>query len=519
MGVKAARFGGEFRELLRLAAPLMLAELGWMMMGTVDTMMVGRLSATAIGAVSLGGVLFYTVAICGAGLLLGLDPLVSQAFGAGKLGDCHHALLSGLYVILPLTPVLMTAIWLGALALPGLGMNPSVLREALPYLRTMMWSIFPLLLYFASRRYLQAMNLAKVVMFAVLSANVINFGANWVLIFGHWGAPPMGVVGAGWSTFLARVYMAAVLVGYILYHDRRRQTGLLRISLQPDFPLIRRLLKLGLPAAVQIGLEGGVFATATALIARLDATALAAHQIALNTATFTYMMPLGISSAAAVRVGQALGRGDGKGAGRSGWIAIGFGGALMSCAAAAFLLAPRLIARIYTTEASVIASAASLLIVAAFFELFDGIQTVATGALRGAGDTHTAALSHLVAYWLVGLPVGYYLCFTRGWGAAGLWTGLCVALVLIGIVLFWAWHRRVRLDMRFRRTTTGLYSPCEPDNSAEPRRLQTSPDIDKIANRHSTAASDASESKRAQAATESLGETSRRGSEAMRRDP
>jgi MATE family multidrug resistance protein len=213
---------------------------------------------------------------------------------------------------------------------------------------------------------------------------------------------------------------------------------------------MRRLMALGLPAATQLALEVGVFALVTALMGRLDAVSLASHQVALNTVAFTYMVPLGIGAAAAVRVGQALGRRDAAGAALSGWTAIGLGAAFMSAAAVVLWIEPQWIVRIYTPDQDVLRVGVMLLFIGAFFQLFDGIQAVATGALRGAGDTHTAMITHVAAYWLLGLPLGYWLCFGRGWGASGLWVGLCVALITIGIVLLAAWRRKVRSFMSRR---------------------------------------------------------------------
>jgi len=431
--------------MLQLAWPLALANLGWMTMGVVDTMMVGRVSPEAIGGVSLGGILFITVAFFGTGLLLGLDALVPQAFGAGRLEECHRFLLSALYLSALLAAVLTAAIWWCVPLLRSFGIHPAVMREAVPYLKALLWSMFPLLVYSAFRGYLQAMNLVKPVMFALVSANLVNVAANWVLIYGHLGAPAMGAEGAGWATCIARLYMALVLLACILYHDRRHRTGLLRIPLKPDLARMGRLVRVGLPAALQITLEVAVFAAATALIARLDPVSLAAHQIAITAASFTYMVPLGIGSAAAVRVGQALGRGDPNAASRAGWTALLFGAGFMSCAALVFLLVPRQLVRIYTPDAAVIHTGATLLIVAALFQLFDGVQAVATGALRGAGDTRTPMIAHVLSYWLLGFPLGYVLCFRLGWGAAGLWIGLCVALILIGLVLLLVWHRKVQV--------------------------------------------------------------------------
>jgi len=429
--------------MLRLAGPLVMAELGWMGMGIVDTMMVGRVGAEAIGAVSLGSVLFYTVAIFGSGLMFGLDTLVSQSFGAGKLMDCHRSLVSAIYFSLPLAPALMLLTWCWVPLLGRFGIHPAVWHQTAPYLRALGWSTFPLLFYFALRRYLQAMNRVTPIMFALVTANLVNLVGNWILVYGHFGARAMGAEGSGWATCLSRAYMVAVLMIYMFYDAAVNRTGLLHAPLAPDFARMRALIELGFPAASQLSVEIGVFAAATALIGTLDPISLAAHQIAINTASLTYMVPLGISSAAAVRVGQALGRGDVHAAGRSGWTAMALGAGFMAAAAVVLISVPEYVARVFTTDRAVIRTAVALLAIAALFQLFDGIQTVATGALRGTGDTRAPMLCHMLLYWLLGLPLGYVLCFGLGWGAAGLWIGLCVALILIGLVLLVLWTRKV----------------------------------------------------------------------------
>jgi MATE family multidrug resistance protein len=436
----------EFRPTLRLAIPLVLAELGWMSMAVVDTMMVGRLpnSAVAISAVSLGGILVHTLAFFGGGLLVGLDTLVSQAFGAGQREDCHRSLVQGIYLSLALTPLLMAPVWFFDPLLRHAGIAPDILALAVPYSKAMAWGTLPLLLYFGVRRCMQSMNMVRPIAFALITANIINAVGNWLLIYGKLGAPAMGAVGSGWSTAWARIYLASVLVGYLLWYDRKHRTRLLRTPIQPDLRRIRRLLALGFPAAMQISLEIGVFALVTALIGRLGAVALASHQIALNTVSLTYMVPLGVSSAAAVRVGQAIGRKDSLGARDAGGSAIFYGAAFMTIAGIALLVFPRGIARLFTPDAAIIRSTVYLLAAGAAFQLFDGIQTVATGALRGAGDTRTPMFCHFTAYWIIGLPLGSWLCFSRGWGAFGLWAGLSLALILIGIVLLFAWRLRVR---------------------------------------------------------------------------
>jgi multidrug resistance protein, MATE family len=435
----------EFRPMLRLALPLVLAELGWLFMGIVDTIMVGRLpySAVAIGAVSLGGTLFYAIGFFGSHIMLGLDTMVSQAFGAGKLEECHRAFFNALYLAAVLAPSLMILIFAGLPLLNHAGIDSQVLAQTIPFLKALNWSTLPLVLYFVLRRYLQAMGIIKPVVFALTSANLVNLLGNWVLAYGRLGFPAMGVRGSGWSTCISRAYMVAMLAIAVVYYDRKRSSGLWRASRRLELGRIRELLRLGLPAASQIILEISAFSATTVLIARLGAIPLAGHQIAIIVASTTYMVPLGISSAAAVRVGHALGARDVHAAARAGWMAILFGAIFMSCSAVALFLFPQAIARIYSPQPQVIRMGATLLMVAAVFQLFDGLQTVATGALRGAGNTRTPMLAHLLGYWVIGMPLGALLCFKFGLGAVGFWTGLCVALILIGIALLAVWHKTV----------------------------------------------------------------------------
>jgi MATE family multidrug resistance protein len=281
-----------------------------------------------------------------------------------------------------------------------------------------------------------------------VTANLVNLLGNWVLVFGHLGAPRMGAVGSAWATFASRVYMAAAL-GIVLW--RRDRTELRRViaeSWRPDFARIGQLVRIGLPASGQMAMEISVFSAVSLLIGRIGAVALAGHQIALVTVSTTYMMPLGISSAAAVRVGHRLGRGDRRAAARAGWMAMAVGAAVMSAAAFVLLVAPEWIARLFTPQAEVIRVAATLLRIAAVFQLFDGLQVVATGALRGTGDTRWPLACHFAGYWLIGLPLGVWLCFSRGWGAAGLWSGLSLGLILIGIALTLVWRRHFPIPRR-----------------------------------------------------------------------
>ena len=437
-------FRQELRPTLRLALPLILAEIGWMSMVIVDTMMVGRLpySAEAIGAVSIASSIFIVFAFFGEGLLVGLDTLVSQSFGAGRREDCHTSLVNGIYLSFAIAPFLAIPVWIISRYFERFGVTHPVAVLAAPYMRTLSAGLAPLLLYFAVRRTLQGMNMVRPIAFALITANLVNFIGNYVLIHGKLGFPAYGVTGSGIATCISRGYLALVLVVYLLWYDRRHKTELLNTPLQPNLDRIRQLIALGVPAAIQQTAEVAVFALVATLIARLGAVAQAGHQIALNTVALTYMVPLGLSSAAAVRVGQALGRRDPVGARNAGNTAILLGASFMSTMSVALLIFPRYIARFYTTNETVIHSATILLMAGAAFQLFDGIQTVATGSLRGTGDTRTPMLCHFSAYWLMGLPLGAYLCFRQHWGALGLWIGLSLSLILIGILLLLFWRRR-----------------------------------------------------------------------------
>jgi multidrug resistance protein, MATE family len=454
----SANLQRELRSTLALATPLILAELGWMTMGIVDTLMVGRLSPEAIGAVGIGSSVFLAVGVFAMGLLLGLDTLISQAFGAARIEECHRWLIHGIALSLLLTPPITGALLLVLASLHLWGLDEGVLVLTRPYLEVITWSVLPLLLYASFRRYLQGMGWARPVMIALVVANVANVLVNWVLIFGNLGFPALGVVGAGWATVGSRIVMGGVLLAAIVHREGAWPSGRARPGvpalgsaarrpfdrpLRIEFGWMRRLLALGLPAALQLTLEVGVFAAATVLAGQLVPAALAAHQIALNIAGFTFMVPLGLASAGAVRVGHAVGRLDPAGAARAGWTALVLGAAFMLTAAAIFLLMPGRLIGAFTSSAAVLDYGVALLAVAAVFQLFDGLQGVATGILRGLGDTRTPMLWNLAGHWFIGLPVAYLLAFTLGFGVIGLWWGLSLGLIICGVALVAAWWRRI----------------------------------------------------------------------------
>ena len=429
----------ELLPLFKLAGPVILAELGWMGMGIVDTMMVGPLGPAAIGATGLGSGVFTSIAIFGMGLMLGVDALVSQAYGAGNPDECERWLHHGVLLSLVAGPVVMALTWLAYLTLDRWGLHPDILALVRPYLIVIAAGAWPLLVYAAFRRYLQGMHIVRPIMYALISANLINAGANWLLIYGNLGFPALGVAGSAWATTAARVYMAAFLFLAIRREHRRRAERHVRLIIEPA--RLRRLIALGAPAAATITLEVGVFVTATALAGRLDPVSAGAHQIALNLASLAFMVPLGLASSGAVRVGHAFGARDPHRAARAGWAALATSSAIMLAIGLVFFIWPVPLLRIFTGDSRVIEIGVWLLAIAAAFQLFDGTQAVATGILRGTGDTRTPMITNVVGHWVLGLPIGYVLCFVFGWGVTGLWIGLSVGLVFVSAVLTAAWWK------------------------------------------------------------------------------
>ena len=430
----------ELAALVRLAVPVVLSELGWMAQGVVDTIMFGRLGPVSIGAVAIGNAVFYTPSLFGIGLLLGLDTVVAQAYGRKDFDECHRWLAQGIYLATAITPVLMILVAIASFGFGRVGITPEVATPAAQYLRMLDWSILPLLIYGASRRYLQGVGQVRVITLTYVAANLLNWAGNWVLIYGHWGFPAMGVRGSALSTVIARILMAASLVGFAWRYERQRGHPLFLHWAGPQLDRIRQLIRLGLPAAGQITLEVGAWNVATLSAGFLNPIALATHQIAINYASITYMVPLGISAAAAVSVGHAVGAGDKARARRAGWLALGLGTAFMVLGGIVFLVAPRPLIELYTHDPRVLAVGPSLLWIAAAFQIFDGVQTVCTGALRGLGETRAPMVANFIGYWILGLPLGMFLCFVLKWGIYGMWIGLTLALIVISSILLHRWY-------------------------------------------------------------------------------
>ncbi len=431
----------ELGAMVALAVPVVLSELGWMAEGIVDTIMVGRLGPAAIGAVALGNAVCNTPALFGIGLLLGLDTLVSQAFGRKDHEECHRWLAQGVYLACIAAPPLMLVIFLASFGFGHFGINQAVAAPATAYLRILNWGTLPLLLYGGTRRYLQGVGDVRVITITFVGANLLNWFGNWVLIYGKLGMPMLGVNGSAISTLISRVFMAAALMGFAWRYERKRGHPLFRHWAAPSLVRLRRLVTLGAPAAGQILLEVGAWNLVTLSAGWLTPVALATHQIVLNYASLTFMVPLGVASAVAVSVGHAVGAKDPERARRAGWLGLGLGTSFMLLAAVVFVAAPGPLIALYTRDPQVMALGRSLLGLAAIFQIFDGIQGVSTGALRGLGETRIPMLANLAGYWVFGLPLGLTLCFGLGWGTYGLWIGLLAALIVVATTLLTRWNR------------------------------------------------------------------------------
>ena len=434
----------EFRALVRLAVPVVVVQLGLMLMGVVDTLMVGHLSARALAAVALGNLYFFTIAIAAIGTLMALDPLIAQAVGAGDEPAIARGLQRGLVLaLLGSVPVcLALAVVRPVLALAG---EPEELLDpAASYIRVIIPGILPFLVFVVFRQTLQALRRIAPIVAVTLAANLLNAGLNWAFIFGHLGSPALGVAGAALATSISRWVMAGALLA--------AGWGTLGPRLRPwrgeawDPGALGRMLRVGLPIGGQMFLEYGIFALVGALMGRIGTLALGGHQIALNLAALVFMVPQGTGAATAVLVGHAIGAEDPALARRSAAAGLMLGGGFMAGSAAVFLLAPGFLAGLYTPDLAVQAVARPLIALAGVFAVFDGLQAVAIGILRGIGDTRAPVVISMLGYWLIGLPASLLLGFGLAMGPPGLWWGLVLGLVVTAAILL----ARVRVRLRGR---------------------------------------------------------------------
>jgi MATE family multidrug resistance protein len=429
--------------LVRLALPVAAVTVTTMTMGVVDTIMVGRVSATDLAAVALGNLYFFGAVVWGMGVLFALDPVISQAVGAGDRAAVANGIQRGALLALALTGLATLLLLPAGPVLRALGQPEDVVPVAAGYALATIPGVLPFYLFNVLRQSLQAMGRVAPLLVAVLLANLANVFFNWVLIYGNLGFPAMGAVGAGWATSMSRWFMTLILLclSWPLLRDFLRPLRPEALALAP----LGRFLRLGAPIGAQQLLEFGVFGAAGILMGWMGTVAMAAHQVALNLSSLTFMVPLGVAQAGSVLVGQAVGRGDVAGARRAAGGSLLVGAGFMTVTAALFLSAPTVLARIYSADGVVVALTALLIPIAGVFQVFDGIQVVALGALRGVGDTRLPMVLNLVGFWLVGLPVSAALGLRLGFGPEGVWAGLALGIAVVAILLL------VRVWTRFGR--------------------------------------------------------------------
>ncbi|MFW5878782.1 MAG: MATE family efflux transporter [Myxococcota bacterium] len=422
----------EVGATLRLAGPVIVAQLGMMTMGLVDVMMVGALGSEALAGVSLGNAVFFAALIFFGGIIMSLDTMVSQSVGAGLPSRSGAMLWQAIWLGLGMGVFLNLAFLDVKPLLLLLGQEEGVAAIASDYVFARSFSAIPFLLFGACRGLLNGVGNTRPVMVITLVANVVNLCADALLIHGLCGAPALGATGAGVATTVVRWFM---LLCIILVLRRKAYRPLRLAPVGPRAAPIRTMIVLGLPIGGQLLAEVGVFSATGILVGLLGATSLAEHQIALSCVSFAFMVPLGLGVAANVRVGHAVGRRDPEGAMRAGKVAMGLGMAVMLLPSIVFIAFPELLTRAFSAEPHVVAGTVALMRIAVAFQLADGLQAVAAGSLRGAAETRAPFVANLVSHWLIGLPLGAWLAFSVGLGVPGLWWGLTLALLLVAASL------------------------------------------------------------------------------------
>ncbi len=413
----------------------MAAQVGGMLIGVVDTMMVGRVSVDALAAAAIANAWIHGLLLMAQGIIWGIDPIVSQAHGARRGDLAAEAMQRGALLAIVASVPVGAALLLTEEALLVLGQSEVLAREAERYALVQIPSVPCFLVFMAVRQWLQGREIVRPGMWVVLVANFFNAAANYVLIFGAVGIPAMGLVGAGIASGLTRIFTLVALVVWVrafrLHEGAWSAPGWHLF----DRVEVARILKVGMAVSIQLALEIWAFSGSTLLAGLLDPVSLAAHTIALNLAALSFMMPLGISHGAATRVGNLIGAGERAAAQHAAVVAMTFGGAVMTVSAVLFVVLRMWLPRIYTGDPDAVLAAAAVLPIAAAFQVFDGVQVVGCGVLRGMGHTRPAAVFNFVGYWVVGLPLGAALALRLGVGLAGIWYGLAIGLLLVATSL------------------------------------------------------------------------------------
>ena len=436
----------ELRATLALAVPVAAVQVGFMGMGVVDALMIGRAGAAPLAAVALGNLYFFNAAIIATGTLMALDPVVAQAIGARDHAAVSRAVQRGLVLTVLLTVFTWLLLAPIGWVLRATHQQPDIVPDAAAYVRISAFGALPYIAFVVLRQSLQALQRVGPILWTVLIANTTNAGLNWVFIYGHLGSPALGVRGSATATAISRWVMALVLLA-LGWRELRPCIFPLRreaLHLRP----LGRMLHLGVPIGLQQFLESGAFGAIGLMMGVLGTVQMAAHQIAITLASLTFMVPLGVSSAAAVRVGRAVGSGDADRARQASRAAYLCGVGFMCTTALLFLTLAVPLARAFTIDGRVIAVAATLIPVAGVFQVFDGGQAVGAGVLRGLGDTRAPLVAMLAGYWLIGLPVSVWLGFHTPLRATGLWWGFVASLGSVALFLAWRVRRLFGRDLR-----------------------------------------------------------------------
>lgn len=432
----------------RLGSPIMAGMVSHLLMGLVDTIMVGRIGVTPLAASSFVNILLHPPVTFGLGLLSAVAVLTSQAFGAKTPAQGAEALRNGLFASLVFGLLVALGCHLLLPYLDRFGQSPEVVAESGAYLLICGWSVIPALLAHAAKQFAEALNHAWAPNFILAAGVLLNAFLNWILIFGNWGAPALGLEGAGWATLLARIIVAAAMLIYLACNSGFKGFLPARWFAFLHFAPLRQMLWLGGPVGLQQLLEVSAFAFAALMIGWFSPEALAAHQIAITCAATTFMLMVGLGMAVCIRVGHAFGAGKFRRTRRIGFVGLGMAATGMTLFGLIFMLLRYPLARAFIADPEVVKLAAQFFIVAALFQIVDGLQITAISALRGVSDVKVPAAVAILAYWLISIPLGYSLAFTMEFGPIGIWIALAIGLGLAAVILTWRFHHHTASKAR-----------------------------------------------------------------------
>jgi len=432
------------KETLKLAYPVVIGQLGHMMLGVVDSLMVGRLGAVPLAASALVNGLILLVMVLGIGMSVALTPLVAIAKGSENHDECGIILRQGLLVNLIFSFLLVIPIYFFSDIVYYLDQPIEVAAQAESYLKILNLSIIPFMLFQTYKQFSEGLSYTKPPMYILITSNIVNVFGNWVLIFGNLGFPRMELDGAGYSTLLTRIFIAFAIYIYVRRSKSFKEFDPSLRFRSINWPVIRKIISLGIPGGFQMFFEIGGFVFAAVMVGWIGTNELAAHQIAINLASITFMVGLGISIAATIRVGNYLGKRDLVGIKRAGYSALAIIALIMGFFGLMFFLFRDYLPTLYINDTDVIEIAASLIIVASFFQVVDGLQVVAVGILHGLTDVNITMVIAFFAFWVVGLPIAYLLGFAFGFGAVGIWVSLVVGLSLAAILFILRFQKFIR---------------------------------------------------------------------------